>query len=216
MQHYSSKPYLWISIYIVTVNTLVALAVYPLSRIGVIWNIGIFLLSLLLFILAWKKSISNTTLYLHSIANLLLATTLAILVSPLLSNAIVLISFLVTIVIIDLISFTRLGKNLPNRRIAGHTNLAKRLSVCLPLPGYDNLYQITGIGDLFVFALMSATSLRLAGINGFWLALVAIVIGQIFNIIAILVLKNKPNFRGFPAAPIPITIFVILLLILIP
>ncbi len=216
MQHHTQKPYLWISIYILTVNTLAALIVYPLLRINELWNISILLLSLLLFIFAWKKSISNFTLYIHSIANFLLAATLAILVSPLLSNAVALISFLGTIAIIDLISFTRLGKHLPNRRIAEQTNLAKRLSVSLPLPGYNTLYQITGIGDLLVFALMSATGLRLTGINGFWFALVAIAIGQIFNIMAILALKNKPNYSGFPAAPIPITIFVILLLILIP
>jgi len=123
-----------------------------------------------------------------------------------------LISFLIPIAIIDFISFTRFGRWTPNWKLIENKTFAKRLSVCMPIPGFSGLYQITGIGDMFVFALIVGATLKIWGIHVAWMAISAIIVGQIPNIIGMLSFKNKPWYRGIPATSFPVLIFVTIVL----
>jgi len=91
--------------------------------------------------------------------------------------------------------------------------IAKMLSICMPIPGFSGLYQITGVGDMFVFALIVGSTLKIWGIHAIWMAISAIIVGQIPNLIGMLSFKNKPWYRGIPATSLPVLIFVITILL---
>ena len=48
----------------------------------------------------------------------------------------------------------------------------------MPIPGFSGFYQITGIGDMFVFALIEGATLKIWGIHAIWMAISAIIVGQ--------------------------------------
>ncbi len=204
--------YLWIYLYILIISLLIVSFTSLLLPLNFLFTIVLLLLSIIPGIIAWKLNFSNTALILHSITNFFAPVLLAILISYPLSNPVILVSFLIPVATIDLISFTRLGRNTINSRIGSNTMLAKRLSICLPLPGDKTMYQITGLGDTFIFALITATSIKILNPKGFTIAIISVVFGQIFNILGILYLKNRPNFRGFPAATAPIVLYILLMI----
>lgn len=137
----------------------------------------------------------------------------AILAACWLSSQEKLTSFLIPVAIIDFISFTRLGQWTPNRKLIENKTFAKKLSICMPILSFSGLYQITGIGDMFVFALIVGATIKIWRIPAIWMAISAIIVGQIPNIIGMLSFKNKPWYRGIPATSSPILIFIITILL---
>ena len=162
----------------------------------------------------WRQPFQDNILYLHlhDVSNMLGGILLGILAAYWLSSQEKLISFLIPIAIIDFISFTRFGRWTPNRKLIENKTFAKRLSVCMPIPGFSGFYQITGIGDMFVFALIVGATLKIWGIHAIWMAISAIIVGQIPNVIGMLSFKNKPWYRGIPATSFPVLIFVTIVL----
>jgi len=162
-----------------------------------------------LTIWAWQRSFQDNILYLHDVSNMFGGVLLGILAAYWLSSQEKLISFLIPIAIIDFISFTRFGRYTPNRKLIENITVAKRLSICMPIPGFSGLYQITGIGDMFIFALITGATLKIWGISALWMAITAIIVGQIPNIIGMLSFKNKTWYRGISATSFPILLFII-------
>ena len=148
-------------------------------------------------------------MYLHDVSNMLGGVLLGILAAYWLSSQEMLVGFLIPIAIIDFISFTRFGRWTPNRKLIENETLAKRLSICMPILGFSGLYQITGVGDMFVFALITGSTLKIWGVFAIWMAITAIIVGQIPNIIGMISFKSKPWYRGIPATSSPILIFII-------
>ena len=204
--------YFWITFYMIMlslVNILLASLISHLSIPLIIMSLAIVTV---LTIWAWRQSFRDNILYLHDISNMLGGILLGILAACWLSSQEILISFLVPIAIIDFISFTRFGGWSPNRKLGENIPLAKRLSICMSIPGFSGLYQITGVGDMFVFALITGATLKIWGISAIWMAITAIIVGQIPNIVSMLYFKSKSWYRGIPAASFPILIFIIITL----
>jgi len=205
--------YFWISFYIILLslaNILLAFLILHLSILLIIITLAIVTV---LSIWAWRQPFQDNILYLHDVSNMFGGVLLGILAAYWLSSQEKLISFLIPITIIDFISFTRFGMWTPNRKLIENKTFAKRLSICIPIPDFSGLYQITGVGDMFVFALITGTTLKIWGISAIWMAITAIVIGQVPNIICMLSFKNKSWYRGIPATSFPILIFIITILL---
>jgi len=205
--------YFWISFYIIMLSLANILLAFLISHLSILLIIIILAIVMLLGIWAWRQPFQDNVLYLHDVSNMFGGILLGILAAYWLSSQEKLISFLIPIAIIDFISFTRFGKWTPNRKLIENKTIAKRLSICMPIPGFSGLYQITGIGDMFVFALIVGSTLKIWGIHAIWMAISAIIVGQIPNLIGMLSFKNKPWYRGIPATSLPVLIFVITILL---
>ena len=201
--------YFWISFYIIMLSLANILLAFLISHLSILSIIIALAIVIVLAIWAWRQPFQDNVLYLHDVSNMLGGILFGILAAYWLSSQEKLISFLIPIAIIDFISFTRFGRWTPNRKLIENKAIAKRLSICLPIPGFSGLYQITGIGDMFVFALIVGATLKIWGIHAIWMAISAIIVGQIPNIIGMLSFKNKPWYRGIPATSFPVLIFVI-------
>ena len=201
--------YFWISFYIIMLSLANILLAFLISHLSILLIIITLAIVMLLGIWAWRQPFQDNVLYLHDVSNMLGGILFGILAAYWLSSQEKLISFLIPIAIIDFISFTRFGRWTPNRKLIENKTIAKRLSICMPIPGFSGLYQITGIGDMFVFALIVGATLKIWGIHAIWMAISAIIVGQIPNIIGMLSFKNKPWYRGIPATSFPVLIFVI-------
>ena len=204
--------YFWISFYIIMLSLANILA-FLISHLSILLIIITLAIVMLLGIWAWRQPFQDNVLYLHDVSNMFGGVLLGILAAYWLSSQEKLISFLIPIAIIDFISFTRFGKWTPNRKLIENKTIAKRLSICMPIPGFSGLYQITGVGDMFVFALIVGSTLKIWGIHAIWMAISAIIVGQIPNLIGMLSFKNKPWYRGIPATSLPVLIFVITILL---
>ena len=191
--------YFWISFYIIMLSLANILLAFLISHLSILLIIITLAIVMLLGIWAWRQPFQDNVLYLHDVSNMLGGILLGILAAYWLSSQEKLISFLIPIAIIDFISFTRFGRWTPNRKLIENKTIAKRLSICMPIPGFSGLYQITGIGDMFVFALIVGATLKIWGIHAIWMAISAIIVGQIPNVIGMLSFKNKPWYRGIPA-----------------
>jgi len=132
-------------------NILLAFLILHLSILSIIIALA---MVIVLIIWTWRQPFQDNVLYPHDVSNMFGGVLLGILAAYWLSSQEKLISFLIPIAIIDFISFTRFGKGTPNRKLIENKTIAKRLSICMPIPGFSGLYQITGIGDMFVFALI--------------------------------------------------------------
>jgi|GEM_PF-2237923 len=205
--------YFWISFYIIMLSLANILLAFLISHLSILLIIITLAIVMLLGIWAWRQPFQDNVLYLHDVSNMLGGILLGILAAYWLSSQEKLISFLIPIAIIDFISFTRFGKWTPNRKLIENKTIAKRLSICMPIPGFSGLYQITGVGDMFVFALIVGSTLKIWGIHAIWMAISAIIVGQIPNLIGMLSFKNKPWYRGIPATSLPVLIFVITILL---
>ena len=205
--------YFWISFYIIMLSLANILLAFLISHLSILLIIITLAIVMLLGIWAWRQSFQDNILYLHDVSNMFGGILLGILAAYWLSSQEKLISFLIPIAIIDFISFTRFGKWTPNRKLIENKTIAKRLSICMPIPGFSGLYQITGVGDMFVFALIVGVTLKIWGIHAIWMAISAIIVGQIPNLIGMLSFKNKPWYRGIPATSLPVLIFVITILL---
>ena len=204
--------YFWIIFYIITLSLTNILLAFLISHLSILSIIIALAIMIVLGIWAWRQPFQDNILYLHNVSNMLGGILLGILAAYWLSSQEKLISFLIPIAIIDFISFTRFGRWTPNRKLIENKTIAKRLSICMPIPGFSGLYQITGIGDMFVFALIVGATLKIWGIHAIWMAISAIIVGQIPNIIGMLSFKNKPWYRGIPATSFPVLIFVTIVL----
>ena len=204
--------YFWIIFYIIMLSLTNILLAFLISHLSILSIIIALAIVIVLAIWTWRQPFRDNVLYLHDVSNMLGGILLGILAAYWLSSQEKLISFLIPIAIIDFISFTRFGRWTPNRKLIENKTIAKRLSICMPIPGFSGLYQITGIGDMFVFALIVGATLKIWGIHAIWMAISAIIVGQIPNIIGMLSFKNKPWYRGIPATSFPVLIFVTIVL----
>ena len=204
--------YFWIIFYIIMLSLTNILLAFLISHLSILSIIIALAIVIVLAIWTWRQPFQDNVLYLHDVSNMLGGILLGILAAYWLSSQEKLISFLIPIAIIDFISFTRFGRWTPNRKLIENKTIAKRLSICMPIPGFSGLYQITGIGDMFVFALIVGATLKIWGIHAIWMAISAIIVGQIPNIIGMLSFKNKPWYRGIPATSFPVLIFVTIVL----
>ena len=146
--------YFWIIFYIIMLSLTNILLAFLISYLSILSIIIALAIVIVLAIWTWRQPFQDNVLYLHDVSNMLGGILLGILAVYWLSSQEKLISFLIPIAIIDFISFTRFGRWTPNRKLIENKTIAKRLSVCMPIPGFSGFYQITGIGDMFVFALI--------------------------------------------------------------
>ncbi len=204
--------YFRIVFYIIMLSLTNILLAFLISHLSILLIIITLAIVILLGIWTWRQPFQDNVLYPHDVSNMFGGVLLGILAAYWLSSQEKLISFLIPIAIIDFISFTRFGRWTPNRKLIENKTFAKRLSICMPIPGFSGLYQITGIGDMFVFALIVGATLKIWGIHAIWMAISAIIVGQIPNIIGMLSFKNKPWYRGIPATSSPVLIFVTIVL----
>ncbi len=154
----------------------------------------------------WLKKLSKRNLYFNNILNLLAANIIAyFLVHYLIKYQSTIIGMILSIAFMDVLSFTKRGKNTLNAKLIGNINTMTRLSICLPIPGNPGLQQIIGVGDLLYYSIITMFYLKSGGRSAGLHAAMLILIGQLVNIIAIQVLKRvqKEHYKGFPATLFP-------------
>ena len=201
--------YFWISLYIILLSVSKILFALLFSYVTLVVLLAVIACAILISFWTWRQPLSDKLLYLQSILNMVGGSALGVLAAFWLSDQIRLISFLIPMAVMDLVSFTRFGKWTFNRKLMEKNTMVKRLSVCLPVPGFSGLYPMTGIGDVFCFSLITGASVRMWGIHAAWIAMASILAGQVINVIVMLFIKGKSWYRGIPATTLPVLFFVV-------
>ncbi|WP_151736075.1 hypothetical protein [Paenibacillus tengchongensis] len=165
----------------------------------------------------WKQALSVKVLYLHNIINVFCPVALALVIfgflQPSLSGC---VSILGGIVAADVFSFMRIGRRTPNAVLMNNRQSLARLSICLPVPGRAGLTPIIGAGDLMYYAFLTLTVLEFPDELNPWTGLPLIVLGQLLNIILIVIVERKERYRGFPATLMPGALVIILIMLNLP
>lgn len=66
---------------------------------------------------------------------------------------------------------------------------------------------------MFFYALIVGAAIKIGDASSIWVALSAIIFGQIINVTCMLFFKDKPWYRGIPATLLPALIFIIIILV---
>ena len=108
--------------------------------------------------------------------------------------------------VIDVLSFTKLGKRTANAKAMSNVNFMSKLIVYGAGKG-DALYPTCGIGDYFYFALWLTALCK----NGTMLLILGagLLLGNIINKAIICKLSKKPNYKGLPATIVPFVCVVV-------
>lgn len=175
----------------------------------------IFILFLVVFagiVALWAKPLSRNLLYLLNVLNSLASVSFAyLLVTGFLKSVESFASVVVIIIVMDVFSFTKVGKKTPNSRLINNKNTLARLSICLPVPGKPGLQPIIGVGDLYFYSAISVFSLHIFSANAFVYILLFVLAGQLINILFISMIKNKIWYKGFPATLFPGIFYLIIM-----
>ena len=206
MEEVQRKNYHLVYLYIFGITFLTT----TLSFIGYKIQLLPMLISLIIviagFYFVWIKKLSKVNLYFNNILNLLAANIIAyFLINYFIKSQDTITGLIIGIAVMDVFSFTKRGKNTLNAKLSGNINTMARLSICLPVPGNPGLQQIIGVGDLLYYSIITMYYIKLAGTSAGLQAAMIILIGQLVNTIAILVLKRiqKEKYKGFPATLFP-------------
>ncbi len=208
MERNVKTAYIWISVYIILLSVLKILFALLFTYISFVIVLMALVSAVIISVIVWRHPLSDKLLYLQSFLNMIGGSALGVLVAFWLSDQVRLVSFLIPMAVIDLVSFTRFGKWTFNRKLMENNTVVKRLSVCLPVPGFSGLYPMTGIGDVFCFSLIVGATVKIWGIEAVWIAVVAILAGQVLNVIVMLTIKGRSWYRGIPATTLPVLFFV--------
>ena len=204
-----SKRLAWISLHILGVSLAAALLSIAASPIPPVGLAIVVVVSAGAVLWMWGRGLDRRRLSLLSVANLLGGAAAGMLAAQWLPTAGSLLSFLAGFAIMDLVSFTRLGRWTLNAYLMGRAPILRRLSVSLPLPGLPDPYPVLGVGDVFCYSLLVAGGRGVFGGFWPWPAVGAIVVGQALNIGYFLLFARRPWFRGFPATFMPVILFVL-------
>ena len=166
-------------------------------------------------VVLWIKPLSRKLLYLLNVLNCLASVSFAyLLITVFIKSVDSFFSVVIIIVVMDVFSFTKAGKNTPNARLINKNNTLARLSICLPVPGKLGLQPIIGVGDLYFYSAISVFSLHIFSANFFWYILLLVLAGQLINILLISLIKNKTWYKGFPATLFPGIFYLIIIYII--
>lgn len=206
MDNTKRKNFILAYIYIIAITFLVIALSYISIKIPILPMMITFIFVIAAICFVWKRKLSKFILYVNNVLLLLATNIIAyILVNYVIKSLDSLNGIVVSVSVIDVISFTKLGKHTLNAKLMNNTNSLARLSVCLPLPKVPGLLPIIGAGDLQYYSMITMYYIKTAGnMAGLYAALI-LVIGQLINIIAILILKKiqKERYKGFPATLFP-------------
>lgn len=199
---------LWISFYIIVLSFVDIVLTFLIFKLPFFLVLATFVSVLTLAIWLWRRSVKDISVYFYSILNMFGGVLLGVLLTYWISGEDRLISFLIGIAVMDLITFTKLGRWTPHRRLIESKGIIEKLSICAPIPVISKLIPIIGIGDIFCYALMVGATLKIWGVSSLWIPIVSIFLGQILNIFGIFSFRSKPWYRGIPATTLPILFFV--------
>jgi hypothetical protein len=111
-------------------------------------------------------------------------------------------------VIMDVLSFTKYGKNTLNAKLSQQTYTLARLSICLPVVKKQGLQPIIGVGDLVFYSLLMTFAIK-ATLGSDWLGITLLILaGQGLNILLISMFIHKSWYKGFPATLFPGVFFI--------
>jgi hypothetical protein len=150
---------------------------------------------------------SKKVLYQLNVLNLFGAAMLGSVLSFIVSKD-TMIGIIYGAVIMDVLSFTRYGKNTLNAKLSERTYTLTRLSICLPVLKKQGLHPIIGVGDLVFYSLLMAFAIKATLGSGWLVAILLILAGQMVNILFISMFIHKTWYRGFPATLFPGILFI--------
>lgn len=181
----------------------ISLISYDLSLVIILIS---FLIVTIAILLLWQRQLSIKNLYLYDVLNLLAPNLLAyLLLLYLIKTEDIFIGVILGVAVMDVFSFTKRGKNTLNAKLSTNIDTMARLSICLPIPGKLGLQQIIGVGDLLYYSVITMYYLHNFGISVGLKITLLIIIGQIVNIVSILLLRKikTEQYKGFPATLFP-------------
>jgi hypothetical protein len=168
-----------------------------------------FCIILIFIILLWTKKLSKKTLYFLDILNLLEANLVGYLIIYIvISSSDTMIGILCGVIVADVFSFTKSGKNTLNAKLVGNINTLAKLSICLPVPKKQGLSPIVGVGDLIFYSMIIMHSIKYQGISVGYISFLLILAGQTANILFISIIIRKNWYKGFPATLFPGVFFI--------
>lgn len=169
-----------------------------------------FVIILCCSIFLWTRKLSRGLLYIHNILNLTGAIALGYIISVIFfPSRDSIIGLIAGVVAVDVFSFTKRGGFTLNSKLINQTDMLARLSISSPLPQQKGLFPIIGIGDMVFYSMLSMSAFEACGISVFLPVVSILLIGQLLNIICILIISNKKWYRGFPATLMPGVLFFI-------
>ena len=173
----------------------------------------ILLSTLALIIVIWRKPMSKSLLYLLNLLNVIAVGSFAFFILLILRNTPEsIISLIIVIVLLDVYSFTKRGKNTLNAKLIAQPTALARLSFCLPVPGKPGLQPIIGVGDLYFYSVMALFALDTYNILSYFIVVIILITGQLSNILFIYYIKDKSWYKGFPATLFPGLLYLVLLI----
>lgn len=206
MEEAKRKYYFLVYIFILAITLIVIALSFISYKIPVLPMLILLALVIAGICFVWVSKLSKKNLYLNNILLLLAANILAyILINYVIKYTDTVNGIIIGVAVTDVFSFSKRGKHTLNAKLSGNINTLARLSVCLPLPKIPGLQPIIGVGDLLYYSIITIYYTEKGGIlTGLYAGLI-IFIGQLANIIAILILKKiqKERFKGYPATLFP-------------
>jgi hypothetical protein len=106
--------------------------------------------------------------------------------------------------IIDIISFTKKGKNTLNAKVLDNKSLTSKLIVYGMSFKDKSPVPTKGLGDFMYYAILLSALFQLSkGITILFLGCIAVFLGCAINWIIVCFIYKKPWYKGFPATIIP-------------
>lgn len=202
------KAYIWSIIYLLLEFLVIYIFKFILSdKFLYIGIIGIIYILINLFFIKYKRE----RLFINGILSFITV----IFIGILLGNDLALeeiIGIGVAISIVDVLSFTKYGKNTLNAKAMSNINFMSKLIV-YGKGKKDKLYPTCGIGDYLYFSLWISGLSKNVSIFIFFC--IAILVGNLINNFIVYKLHNNKNYKGIPATIIPFICIMISYLIIV-
>jgi len=174
--------------------------------------IALGLLSLVLFSYMLTRNATGQTLIIHSWIRLVFITIWGVALGRFIYILIIL-PMLIIITIYDVFSFTRWGKNTLNAKTINNKELLPRFLVFGRSFKTGKPVPTKGYGDYLWYSIAFSSIFTTYGKSIGLLAIIAIIVGVIINLIIISRIYRYSWFKGFPATVGPLGLCVILIII---
>ncbi|MBU3142783.1 hypothetical protein [Clostridium sp. CF012] len=196
--------YIWMAFYMVIVPFFTISSVFLLKNISIVIFVLTFFLTLSYSFFLAKKEINKKSLYMQNVLSILGSMALGFIGSFIMTKIPILFwIWLIYVIIMDSYNFTNIGKKTKAAKLIKNPEMVSRLSINLPIPFYENLVPVIGVGDLSYFILIVITTAKLCENQFFWYTGIAIILGQIVNAIIFLSCHKKRWYKGIPATVFP-------------
>lgn len=204
MSEPQKKTLIWEYIYMLLITAIIGLLPFLYYKLPSVIMLIFVIFVVAGLIIVWKSKLSKKLLYFNNLLLFIFPACLAYFANCYIIHSMdTIIGVVVGVAVMDVVSFTKRGRNTLNAKASANMNTLARLSVCLPVPKKPGLQPIIGVGDLTYYSVIMIYFINSDGVQAGLIAFSVIFLGQLVNILAIMYVKKKQLFDGFPATLFP-------------